>query len=334
MNVLVACACILQLSAPGCRTPNQSTALGQELEIQVQGIDRTYRSFIPPSAEKAKKAPLLFVFHGGAGDAKRAQKHFSFDKQAREHGFIVVYPEAIDGHWNDGRMGEKFASQDSKIDDVAYFRAVLAKVKIAHKIDEERIYAMGASNGGMFVQRLAVEETATFAAVASTISSLPKPLKQGFAPKAPLSVLFMSGTEDPIVPFDGGEVVFHLFGGNKKRRWEKSRGQVLPVREAAKLWVAHNKIKAPEQDVLLPDADTSDDCRIRRRLWQDKGSQAPAVLLYEIRGGGHTLPQLKSRVSKRVIGRTCEDINAQEVIWQFLADKKRTKPKAEKPSTK
>ncbi len=302
---------------------------GETHIIEVEGVKRAYRSFRPPSGKEATKVPLVFAFHGGGGHAKQAQEHFGFEKQAREHGFMVVYPEGVNGHWNDGRKSEKFAEQDAEIDDVAYFRAVLAEVKEQHIVDTDRIYAMGVSNGGMFVQRLAVEESGTFAAVASTISSLPKPFRQGFAPKAPLSVLFMSGTKDPIMPFDGGEVVFNLFGGNEKRRWKKSRGQVLPVREAAKLWVAHNKITAVEEDELLPDVDTTDKCRIRRRLWREKASANPSVVLYEVQGGGHTLPQLKSKARSRIVGPTSGDLNTQDVIWKFFADKKRIAPKAE-----
>lgn len=333
MNLLIAGALTFHLwLIPSCKVPSQSSVPGETHAIEVQGTERTYRSFRPLSGKEATKVPLVFVFHGGGGDAKQAQEHFGFDKQARKNNFMVVYPEAIDGHWNDGRNGEKFAAQDAKIDDVAFFRAVLAEVKDQNIVDTDRIYAMGVSNGGMFVQRLAVEETQTFAAVASTISSLPEPLEQDFAPKAPLSVLFMSGTEDPIMPFDGGEVVFHLFGGKKKRRWEKSRGRVLPVREAAGLWVSHNKIKAEEQDKLLPDTDTTDECRIRRRLWQEKSSANPTVVLYEIQGGGHTLPQLKSKAPGRIVGPTSGDINTQDVIWQFFADKKRITPETEQAS--
>lgn len=286
-------------------------------------MDRTYRSFRPATLKADQKAPLLFAFHGGSGTAKQAQRHFQLDPLARKHGFMVVYPEAVDGHWNDGRNGEKFRAQDLKIDDVAYFRAVLKEVKEAWSIDPERVYAMGVSNGGMFVQRLALEETGTFAAVASTISSLPKPLKQGFKPKAPLSVMFLSGTEDPLMPFEGGEVVFNLFGGNKKRRWKKSRGQVLPVREAAKLWVKHNAIQAPEKDTMLADSDPNDGCLVRRRTWA--GEKGPTVMLYEVVGGGHTLPQLKSKTPKRLVGKTCKDINTPGTIWAFFADKKRIK---------
>ncbi|MDF1838114.1 MAG: PHB depolymerase family esterase, partial [Planctomycetota bacterium] len=154
-------------------------------------MERTYRVFQPTGLSGDRAAPLVFAFHGGSGNAKQAQRHYGFDVLAQKHGFLVVYPEAIDGHWNDGRNGEKFAVQNRTVDDVAYFRAVLKQVKADHKVDADRIYAMGASNGGMFVQRLALEETRTFAAVASTISSLPKPLKSDFKPKAPLSVLFL-----------------------------------------------------------------------------------------------------------------------------------------------
>ncbi|MDF1839091.1 MAG: hypothetical protein P1V35_14580, partial [Planctomycetota bacterium] len=82
-----------------------------------------------------------------------------------------------------------------------------------------------------------------------------------------------------------------------------------------------------EQDTRLADVDPTDGCRVRQRIW--KSEKGPTVVLYEIENGGHTLPQLKSKIPKRLVGRTCQDIHTTETIWAFFADKKRRKAEAE-----
>ena len=60
-------------------------------------------------------------------------------------------------------------------------------------IDAARNFSGGVSNGGMFVQRLAIEHGEIYAGVASIISSILEPLQDGFQLSMPVSVLFING---------------------------------------------------------------------------------------------------------------------------------------------
>jgi polyhydroxybutyrate depolymerase len=215
-------------------------------------------------------------------------------------------------------MSNQFAVQDAKSDNLTYFRGILNRVKAQHSVDSKRIYAMGLSNGCMFVQRLVLEETETFAAAASTITRLPEAPESGFQPKAPLSVLFISGTEDLIMPFHGGVVVFHIFRGNEKRRWEQSQGRVVPVRKAAQRQVGRSKIGTPEKDSLLPGSNPSDGFQMQRHLWRDD-TNGPSVVLYGIIGGGRTPPKIETRTPDRLVGKTCAALYTTKLLWQLIA---------------
>lgn len=297
-------------------------ALGDESHAVLVGeTQRDYLEHIPAKLDIGKPAPLLLLFHGGGGSAKQAKNTYGFDRIADKHGVVIAFPNAIDGHWNDGRESEKFKEHDATIDDVAYAMKVISDMQRRHKIDATRIYAVGLSNGGMFVQRLAIEQTNSFAAVASIISSIPEPLKESFAPEVPLSVLFMNGTEDPIVPYAGGEVVLNLFP--RLAREQPSRGHVLSTEESAALWAKRAGLTGEPTIKQLPDLKRRDDSTIEVHTWSDEESNHE-VVLYRVLGGGHTLPGRKSRMPARVVGKTCRDINAQEAIWSFLAPKRRT----------
>ena len=153
---------------------------------------------------------MVLVFHGGGGNAKQIAKLSGFNKISEEKGFLVLYPEAIDKHWNDGRESARFREHDEKVNDVAWIDALITELKTTYSVDNKRIYAMGISNGGIFSQRLAIELGQHFAAIASLTAQIAEPLAQA-PPPNPISVLIMNGTKDPFVPYEGGEVTPTLF---------------------------------------------------------------------------------------------------------------------------
>lgn len=271
---------------------------------------------------------MVMVFHGGGALAKRCANFTGFNDISEKHGFIAVYPQGINKHWNDGRRSEKFYEQDKKIDDVAFVAALLKNLKAEFNIDENRVYATGMSNGGIFCQRLAIEQSRRFAAVASVTAQIAQPLADS-KPGESVSVLIMNGTRDPFVPYGGGEVTPVLFPGLARltKRLRPGRGRVISTDATIRFWIKHNRIKSPAFTEKLPDIVTSDDASIERKVWFDT-TTGLRVVLYKINGGGHTYPGHRQYLPRRIIGTTCQDINASEAIWQFFAKHSKNKKTA------
>ncbi len=158
-------------------------------------------------------------------------------------------------------------------------------------------------------QRLAVELSDRIAGIAPVVGGMAPQLKDRFRPSAPVSVLVMNGTDDPLVPYQGGTVA-------------RNRGETISVAEIIKLWVAHNRCPDRPQTVLLPDKDPTDGTRVRRTTYAPCANRT-AVVLYAIEGGGHTWPSGAQYLPRAVIGRTSRDIDAASVIWEFLAAHRR-----------
>jgi len=121
-------------------------------------------------------------------------------------GFLAVFPNGF-SPWPGGRLATWNAgaccgaARDKGVDDVAFVRAVVADVQRRWRVDAQRIYATGMSNGGMLAHRLACEAADVFkgiAAVAGTDNT------RDCHPARPISVLHIHARNDDHVLFNGG----------------------------------------------------------------------------------------------------------------------------------
>ncbi|MFC1825153.1 alpha/beta hydrolase family esterase [Thermodesulfobacteriota bacterium] len=284
--------------------------------IEHDGRSREYYMHVP-SSYHGMGVPLVLVFHGGGGTAERFARYTGFNEISEENGFIVVYPQGINSHWNDGRKSEKFRQQNLEVDDVAFIMELIKRLKKEYFIDDKRIFATGMSNGGFICQRLAIEKSHHFAAVASVTAQVSEPLVATFKPREKISVLIMNGTDDPLVPYGGGEIVLNFPFLAKSQRQSK-RGRVISTDKTIQLWIEHNRISSPPVIEQLPDVDKNDGSTVERSEWSDRREHV-SVVLYKIIGGGHTYPGGFQYLPKRLIGTTCRDMDASEVIWKFFS---------------
>lgn len=280
-------------------------ALGKD-KITHGGRERTYSVHVPATLPKTA-VPLVFVFHGGGG---RSIERFSrMSPIADREGFIVVYPDGVDGNWNDLRETDISAAHREKVDDVGFIATLIDTLSKNHAIDPKRVFACGISNGGIFCQTLAARLSGKIAAVATITGTMPPPVAKDFAPEKPVSVAVLNGTEDPLVPYGGGDV-----GGEMLA----SRGKVLSTDETVRKWVERNHCAAAATVEKLPDRDKEDGCTAERHTWSG-GAGGTEVVLYKIAGGGHTWPGGAQYLPERRIGRVCRDFDGSEAIWSFFA---------------
>jgi polyhydroxybutyrate depolymerase len=276
-----------------------------EKSLSWDGQDRTYILHIPPGADSTKSMPLVFCLHGGGGNADEmvAATLGGFNTLADRDGFFVVYPTALDSKWNDYR-DEEF----SQSDDVGFITELIELLIQNYKVDSDRVYVTGISNGSQMTMCLAREITDRIAAAAPVCYAMSE--KSAALPVAdgPISVLVMTGTQDPLIPWEGGEV---------EDLGERMLGPTLSVRETVNVLAAHDQCNLTPIASWLPDEDPQDGTRVRVEEYRE-GSQGTEVVLYAIVGGGHTWPGGWHPATPGIGGKTCLDINATEVIWSFF----------------
>jgi polyhydroxybutyrate depolymerase len=166
--------------------------------LVVDGLNRSYLVHVPPGYSGASAVPLVLDIHGLSATAQ-IQSSLSGMKQLSDvEGFIVAYPQGIGNAWNGG------ICCSSAADDVAYMRAVVAKMQTEANVDPLRIYATGLSNGGAMTHRLACEAADLFAAAAPLAFPISIAPPSSCQPSRPIAVLTFMGLTDVLVPYNGG----------------------------------------------------------------------------------------------------------------------------------
>jgi len=246
--------------------------------LQVGELNREYLVHVPADLPVGQPVPLVFIYHGGSGVAAGMVKLAQFNPIADREKFIVVYPQGIGKGWNDGRVTQVTQAHREKVDDLAFFDALLTHLSSQHRVDPKRVFATGISNGGIFSHYLAANRSDKIAAIALIVGGIAEPFDKHFKPDQPVSVLIIQGSADRLVPYAGGKIS----GGDGK-----DRGRVIATDEAVKLWVRANGCRPDAEKRALPDLDPKDGCSTEATIWKG-GRDGSEVWLYRIEGGGHT----------------------------------------------
>ncbi len=278
--------------------------------IEFKGYRRTFLIHLPPDHGASGSYPLVVVLHGGGGTARHMKRRFSgFDGFADRNGFIAVYPDGVERQWNDGRTIDASEAHRSNVDDVGFLSGLVNYVIRRYHGNVKRVYFTGISNGALMSYRLACEIPDTIAAIAAVTGNLPENLISA-APAVPVPVLILNGTEDPLVPWEGGPIRVPLSRG-------KDRGRVLSAADTVRFWVRANGCAAAPVDEEVPDRDPGDGCRVVRHVYGGC-TRGAEVILYEMKGGGHTWPGGPQYLPASIVGRTCRDIDATLIIGEFF----------------
>ena len=286
-------------------TPAEPKGGAVEQSVTVDGISRKYLVFARKGFEKP--LPVVLALHGGGSNARQMERYTRFSDLAAKEGFLVVYPEAVDGNWNDGRGIEGVRAQQENFDDVKFVRTIVDRISKDLKIDRSRVFCTGISNGAFMSHRLATEASDLIAAIAPVVGGMAPAMAKQFHPTYPVSILIIQGDADPLVPVCGGMVGF--------RRGRK-RGQVLPTEETISLYVQRNANQG-EPTLTTLDRDEQDGTSVEIRKYPD-GPGGVKTQVYIVRNGGHTWAGRPLYLPEMLIGKATQDFSATEVIWEFF----------------
>lgn len=289
-----------------CESPSTAAPLKREQFVH-QGYRRDFLYYVPP---RLREHPaVLVVLHGSGSSA--AQVHAllgdAFVRLADRDGFIVIYGNGLAGGWNDLRAKSPHLAKKLNLDEVAYFRELLNWAGQRFGADRSKMFYFGMSNGAQMILRLLVEAPELVTAAALVGASLPQidGLQERCADLQPRPVMFVNGTADDVVPYEGGKVrILKLF----------DFGSVHSAAATAMCWVKSARLQAQPAELHI---DTHDDgTSIDLRRWAEPGK--PEVRAYRVNGGRHTIPMPPRGTACDVLLSTSGDMNTVEEAWSFF----------------
>jgi polyhydroxybutyrate depolymerase len=203
------------LLAAGCGGPRPATGPSDDASasapsdgahtIDVKGVSRTYLLHEPAAHTGESPLPLVIALHSYPGSGATLRSIVGLDAKADRHGFLVAYPDGQAGGFN-------ALVCCGSADDVAFLQALTQHLIGTGRVDPDRVYVTGISNGGDMTFRAAVELSELFAAVAVVSGGYigPRTEEETYVPTAAISVLAIIGSEDRyFTSFQAGLATWH-----------------------------------------------------------------------------------------------------------------------------
>ncbi len=252
--------------ASGCAEPMQASGTQ---EFTFEGVSRPYRLNLPPGAAANQPLPLIMVFHGWAGDESEFLQFAHVIQAAEQSGYVLVAPRGLGSDsagqdknsWTfsgsatglDGNGGpicdteitpdynyvncadtaaNSCAWTQCQQDDVAFTLALLEHLSDQICLDQQRIFAVGGSNGGMFTFELAQNPASAgrLRAVASLIGLPHRGYLAGPGRDGDLPLLLITGQRDPVSPpGQWGDMTFTTTSNDNDRFYYESASAITSI---------------------------------------------------------------------------------------------------------
>jgi polyhydroxybutyrate depolymerase len=161
--------------------------------VTVGGMLRTYDVFSPPPGT-AGRVPALVVLQGRKSSVTLEESRDGLIQLAKQGKALVVYPVGYRESWNAGACCG--AAQADRVDDLSFLTGLIRS--IGSRPDVSSVYLVGYSNGGRMAYDIVCRDpklVSSFVVVAAVpVVACPA--------GAPISLLEMVGTRDPILTYD------------------------------------------------------------------------------------------------------------------------------------
>jgi polyhydroxybutyrate depolymerase len=263
------------------------------------GIYRSYRIYVPAINDGSKNVPLIVNMHGLGSNALEQESYGDFRPIADTANFILVHPNGANvvlttKGWN------TFNAIGSGTNDVDFISKLIDTIAKKYKIDLNRVYATGMSNGGFMSYELACFLSSKIAAIASVTGSMTEERRTSCNATHPTPLMEIHGTSDNVVGYDGTNYL-----------------SIIPafthIDSLMKYWFTFNGCTSLATKTILPNVSTADGCTAEHYVWNG-GKLGSTVEHYKIIGGGHTWPG-----ASITTGVTNQDFNASKEIWRFFS---------------
>ncbi len=181
---------------------------------QERKFRRPYFVNVPESLPgNATTLPVFIFLHGNGGNAKDAMRGWLRNRRGIASRYIMVFAQGYRESWN-------IVSERSKADDVRFIESIVEELAEYDNVSPNEFTIMGSSNGAALVNQLAIESqlpnVRNYISGVSPLNAWQYDGKQfkvkgednnyhtAAVPMTGKRLLNISGTDDKLVPYEGG----------------------------------------------------------------------------------------------------------------------------------
>jgi polyhydroxybutyrate depolymerase len=256
--------------------------------IRVDGVERTWQLFVPPSYRDDIKVALVLDLHGSGGTPEGQARTTGLTQLAAEKGFLVVNPAGKYVRPGSTLQTWNVDLDPDGVDDVRFIRELIAHLQQRYSIDPARIYSTGFSGGARMSSRIACDLADVVAAV-GLVGGVRFP--ERCAPKQPVAILVLHSEDDEVNHFE--------------RRADSPAYWPEGVHAAISHWVSHYRCSEKPRERAIANGITE---------FTYSGCVAGGDIVFiKSNGGGHTWPG--SAADKFGAPRK---FSATQEVWEFF----------------
>lgn len=187
---------------------------------------------------------------------------------------------------------------------------MIEKLNSNYSINSNAVFACGISNGGLMSQTLAMELPDKIKVVGMVASNFGADEIEKIKTISPFSILFIHGTNDPIIPYEEGEITV----------FKKTRGHVIGIEKSISYMCSLNGNSLEPIVTKLDNTSIKDNCTSEHLIYPNHENSSLKVELIKVINGGHSWPgaKKKKRLLKKITGITTQDFNACDKLWKFF----------------
>lgn len=274
------------------------------------GFERRYALHVPSHYDGKTTAALVIALHGAGGSGERTLTREGWIAASDRDGFIVAGPDALPSRpseaesfrtnptaWNDLGQTATPDSAHHRVDDVGFINALITRLSSQYRIDLRRIYVTGFSSGASMTLTLGVKLAERLAAIAPVSGQF---RLSSATLAAPLSMLYIIGTTDPLNP---------LAGGQSTTPWGTSSKP--PIAQSINAWRA--MLKCPSSAATLRDSGGV------KGISYGPCAGGTVLEFYTVDGLGHVWPGSPQVLPARWVGEASNKLDGTDLICKFFA---------------
>lgn len=282
--------------------------------LKVDHLDRDFLYHLP---HQLTGRPRLILAYHGTGIKANVMQIFTgheLDLLAdKEKNTIIIYPQGYKNSWNDCCKNVPYETKKLNLDDVGFTRKIIDLFAEKYNADLSEVYAIGFSNGGQMVSKLAKLKPEWFKGFAVISANLPDADNTDCGDTLqPVSLMLINGMEDPIIPFNGGKVT--LDG--------KDFGTVMSSEQTIAHWLSAGNFSGPpmERKFFALKKDQEVVTAVKQDFYSSSANKRISYI--RVKDGGHTIPNKNFRIPIKKMGNMNKEVDAPQLIWDFFAELK------------